>query len=79
MLTMLRFDNIEDDGNSVLVIITNEALICVRGIGTNYTISLITTFSRFVVWDYDTCAWCKRQSCRFLLLFMYHGVRVDHS
>ena len=79
MLTMLRLNNIEDDGNSVLVIVTDEALICVRGIGTHYTISLITTFSRFVVWDNDTCARCKRQSCRFLLLLMYHRVRVDHS
>ena len=60
MLTMLRLDNIEDDRNSVLIIVTDEALICISGIGTHYTISLIATFSRFVVWDNDTCARRKR-------------------
>ena len=79
MLTMLRFYDIEDDGNSVLIIVTDETLVCICGIGTHYSIPLIATLSWFMVWDYNACAWCKRQGCSFLLLLMHHGVRVDHS
>ena len=56
MLAMLRFDNVEDDGNSVLIIVTDEALVCISGIGAHYAIPLITTLRRFVVRDYYACA-----------------------
>ena len=72
MLTMLRLDDIKDDGNSVLIIVSDEALVSISGIGANDSISLIAALSRFVVWDDYASARRKRKSCRFLLLLMHH-------
>jgi hypothetical protein len=74
MFAIFWLDDVEDDGDPVLVIGTYEALIGVGGICPNYAIPLQGTFSGLVVGYDDAIA---RLQCKLLMLIilislMYH-------
>ena len=56
-LAVLRLNYIQNYTNSVLVIVPNQALIRICGICSNDSVSLKTTFSSLMIWDYNPYPW----------------------
>ena len=58
MLTMLGLHNVEDDRDSVFVVVAHKALVCIGSICANNAIAFIAALSWLMVRDYNPGAWC---------------------
>lgn len=48
---ILRFNNVEDDGDSVFIVVAYDSLVCVCSISPNDTIVICGAASGFVIWQ----------------------------
>ena len=76
VLSMLRLHYIEDDGNSVFVVITNQALVRVGGVGPYNAITLIAALGWLVIRDDYAGARGELKGSRLLLILVDHLVCV---
>ena len=79
VLPVLRFDDVEDDGDAVLIVVTHEALVCVGCVCAHDAVALVAALGGLVVRDYYPRARRQWQGRRLLLLLVHHAVRVHHS
>ena len=79
MLSVLWFHDIEDYGHAVFVIVSDETLVCIRGVGPDDAITLETAFGLLVVRDDNPLAWLNFkllcELCRAGIL--HHGIDID--
>ncbi len=52
VLAVLRLDDVEDDGDSVLVVVAHQSLVRIRCVGPYNSVSLVRAFGRLVVRNY---------------------------
>ena len=78
-LSMFRFDDVKYDANSILIIVPNQALVCVCCVCSYDTVSLETTFCCLMIWNHNSNTRLQSQRYFFLRIFKHHLVRVKHS
>jgi len=69
---VLRFLNIENDWDSILIIISNYSLICICGISWNKAVFFNWTFRRFVIWNDNSLSWLQIHQWLFRMKTMGH-------
>ena len=79
VLSVLWLDDVQDDGHTVLVVVSYQALISVGSVGPDDTVPFVAALRWLVIRDDNPGAWRQWQSCCFLLLLVDHRVGVDHS
>jgi hypothetical protein len=82
MLSVFRFDYVQNYRHSIFIISSDKPLISIRSIRSNDAVSSQTTFSGLVIRDNDSCTWLKRKfPCIFLIaldgsVFLKHLINV---
>ena len=79
VLPVLRLHDVEDDGDPVLVVIANQPLVGVGGVGPHDAVALVAALGRLVVGDDDAGPWSEGQSCCLLLLLVHHRIGVNNG
>ena len=72
VLTMVRFHDVEDDGDSIFVIVSYKTLVGVGGVGPYYSISFERALGRLVVGNNYSCSGLQRQLLVDILRFVHH-------
>jgi hypothetical protein len=57
VLSMFRFNNIQNNRDSVFIVISNQSLVGISGIGSYDSVSLKTAFSLLIIRDYNPLSW----------------------
>lgn len=60
MLAVLWLDDVEDDRDSILVVVTHQSLVCIGSIGSNDSIAFVAALSGLVIRDDNACSWRQR-------------------
>ncbi len=76
---MFRLDYVQNNTYSVLVVVPNQALICVGCVCSYDPVTLKTTFSCLVIWDYDSNARLQCEWHFLLRILKHHLICVKHS
>ena len=74
VLAVLWFHNVQNYGDTVLVVGTHETLVRICWIGTHYSISFHTAFRSFMIRYDNTMSWLQRQ----LLVFIIFLTLINH-
>lgn len=77
LLPSLRLDNIENNADSVLIIVPNEALISICCVCSHDPVSFVAALGWFIVRYYNSDAWLKGNRLLFMIL-THHLIRILH-
>ena len=71
---VVRLDDVEDDADSVFVVVPDQTLISVCCVASNHSVPLVGASGLLVVWNLDSGAWLQRILPRFVVfdLLVHH-------
>lgn len=79
VLSVLRLHNIQNNGDSVLIIRPYESLVSVCSVRSHDPVPSQTTFSSFMIWNDDSSSRLQGQlPCVFILISFYGGILMKH-
>lgn len=79
VLSVFRFNNIQNYGDPVLIVRPYQSLIGVCRICPHYSIPSQAAFGRFMIGDHNSCPWLQRQlPCVFILISLDWGIFMKH-
>jgi hypothetical protein len=64
------WQQIGDDGDSVLIVISDEALVCVGSVRSDDACAFIGSFGRFVTRNYDFMSWLNSEALTSVALWL---------
>jgi hypothetical protein len=79
MLSVFRFHNIQNNGNSVLIIRSHETLVSISSVRSHNPVPSQTAFGGFVIWNYNSRSRLQRQlPCVLVLISFDRGILMKH-
>lgn len=78
MLAVLWLHDVQDDGDTVLVVASDQALVSVGRVSSHYAIPSQAALGGFVIGYNDSCSWLKRKLLCVFILSFNGGVLVKH-